>query len=215
MLAENIEAVQNRIQRACLRGSRNISEVHLVCVTKEVAPDQIKEALSFGISDIGENRVQEALDKYKILGGSGARWHMVGHLQRNKVKDAVRIFDVIHSVDSLELAKEIDKRADRTIDIFIEVNISGEATKYGIEPEKLPELVQAISLLKRLRLKGLMTVAPLVVEPEQARQYFKALKELNDRINCVDLSMGMSNDFEVAIEEGSTYVRIGTAIFKR
>lgn len=208
------------IKEASERRGRIANDVTLIAVTKGVGINEINEAIACGITDIGENKVQEAVAKYnqlRILHSAfrTMKWHMVGHLQRNKVKDAVKIFDVIHSVDSIELAEELNKHLDRKVDIFIQVNISGEATKFGIKPDGLLEFSEHIRRLENLNLKGLMTIAPLIANPQQSRPYFRALRLLKDKINCADLSMGMSNDFEIAVEEGSTYVRIGTAIFKK
>jgi hypothetical protein len=229
-------------------------------VTKGRTIEQIQEVLGVGIRDLGENKVQEALLKYHKFESSAslaqsARWHMIGHLQTNKVKDAVQIFDLIHSVDSLRLAQEIDKQAaniGKIQDILIEVNVSGETSKYGIMPELAPQLVKQISGYKNIRLCGLMTMAPVVDEQDKARPFFKKLKELRDKVYELRpfgaghgfesvslaqgfapqaekkdiraaqvagyelrvLSMGMSDDFEAAIEEGSTMLRIGRAIFE-
>ena len=233
VIKENILKVKEKIASACARAGRDPREVTLVCVGKNRAFSDIQQVLDSGISDIGENRVQEAILKFKSLGAqqlssSGAiKFHMVGHLQTNKVKDAVNLFDLIHSVDSLHLGLEIDKQAARinkVQGILIEVNISGEESKFGVEPGQLPKLVKAVSELKNVRLRGLMTIAPAVDDSEKARPYFRKLRELKDQINGLNgqneinelthLSMGMSDDFEVAIEEGSTMVRLGRAIFE-
>jgi len=228
MLWENLERLKKRIEDACQRSGRSFNEITLVCVTKNVDIEKIKEVIKLGIKDIGENRVQEAVKKFeelRIANCEKVRWHMVGHLQRNKAKYAVRIFDLIHSVDSLDLALELNKQAEkvnRVQDILIQVNVSGEETKFGINPENLLSLVKEILNLKNLNLKGLMTIAPIVKNPEDARPHFRTLRELKDKINAElilnpplsVLSMGMSQDFEVAIEEGATMIRIGTAIFK-
>ncbi len=234
MSRSNLEAVRARIHQVCARVGRDPNEITLVCVTKGVDINRIREVVGLGITDIGENRVQEAREKFGLLTSLQAtgnrrqaeiRWHMVGHLQRNKAKHAVRIFDLIHSVDSLDLAQEIDKEAkkiEKIQEILIEVNVSGESTKFGITAEETFLLAKEVSKLTSLRLKGLMTIAPLVDNPEKVRPYFKALRELRDEINqlltvnckLLTLSMGMSQDFEVAIEEGATMMRIGTAIFR-
>ncbi|MCM8778319.1 MAG: YggS family pyridoxal phosphate-dependent enzyme [Candidatus Omnitrophica bacterium] len=229
MLKENLAKVKAKIAEACRRVDRDPGEITLVCVTKGVEIEKIKEVVSLGIMDIGENRVQEAFKKYNELQTTGykltakIRWHMVGHLQSNKAKYAVRIFDLIHSVDSFKLAEEINKQAERINkiqDILIQVNTSGEKTKFGIEPKGLFSLIGEIKKFKNLSLKGLMTIAPVVLNPEDARPYFRKLKELFDEFNYLTnhpltiLSMGMSQDFEVAIEEGANMVRIGRAIFK-
>lgn len=193
-----------------------------MAVSKTFPPEDILAAAQAGIRDIGENRVQEAVSKFPEV-GRAVTWHMVGHLQTNKVKKALEVFDWIHSVDSLHLAQEIQKRAERagrTVDVLIEVNVSGEPTKYGVSPEEAPTLAEAVGKLPGLRLQGLMTIAPIVDEPEEARPYFARLRELRDEIvaagaaeSLPHLSMGMTDDFEVAIEEGATMVRIGRAIF--
>ncbi|CUT00220.1 YggS family pyridoxal phosphate-dependent enzyme [Candidatus Chrysopegis kryptomonas] len=222
-IAENILKVKQRIQKSCLKVGRNPDEVSIVAVTKTVPIEKIKEAINLGITDIGENRVQELLEKKNSI--ENVRWHFVGHLQTNKVKYIVDFIYLIHSVDSLKLALEIDKRAkkiNRVIDILIEVNTSGEETKYGVKPEETIDLVKQISEnCKFLRVKGLMTVAAFLPNPEEVRPMFRLLRELKDEIAKLNLknvemkhlSMGMSNDFEVAVEEGATLVRIGTAIF--
>ncbi len=222
-IAENILKVKQRIQKSCLKVGRNPDEVTIVAITKTVPLEKIKEAIDSGITDIGENRVQELLEKKNSI--ENVRWHFVGHLQTNKVKYIVDFIYLIHSVDSFKLALEIDKRAkkiNRVIDILIEVNTSGEKTKYGVEPEKTIDLVKQISEnCEFLRVKGLMTVAAFLPNPEEVRPMFRLLRDLKDEIAKLNLqnvemkhlSMGMSNDFEVAVEEGATIVRIGTAIF--
>ncbi|MDO9572876.1 MAG: YggS family pyridoxal phosphate-dependent enzyme, partial [Candidatus Omnitrophota bacterium] len=178
---------------------------------------QIKEVLRLGYRQIGENRVQEALNIYKQI--LGVDWHMIGHLQSNKVKDAVKIFDLIHSVDSIGLAKEINKQADRISkvqDILLEVKTSGEDSKFGFAAEKMPEAYDSISKLNNIKVRGLMTIAPLTQNPAQARPYFAALRQIRDSLDSSwVLSMGMSDDFEIAIEEGADILRIGRAIFSR
>ena len=189
----------------------------LVCVTKEAAVPQMEEALEAGAVMFGENRVQDAAAKHKAIGDKAA-WHLIGHLQTNKAKDAVKIFTLIHSVDSLHLAQEIDKQAGKigkVQDILIQVNTSGEESKFGISPEGAVGLVKDAGSLKNLSIKGLMTIAPEVGDAETVRPYFAALRKLRDSINPAwHLSMGMTNDFEVAIEEGSTMVRLGRIIFR-
>jgi len=204
--------------------------VTIVAVTKGRSVEEIKEALDAGITDIGENRVQEALLKHEALRTMNyeprAKWHMVGHLQSNKVKEAVEIFDLIQSVDTLDLARKIGKEAakvNKIQDILIEVKTSQEATKFGFSPDKTAEAVGEISKLQNIRIQGLMTIAPLAADPEKSRPYFKALRELRDRINSLQLtayslqllSMGMTDDFKIAIEEGSNMIRLGRALFER
>jgi len=233
VVKENLLNIKERIVSACVRNGREAASVTLVCVCKNRSPGEIRQVLDASIVDIGENKVQEALLKYNQLSACAAgasasggkryllnpiKWHMVGHLQTNKVKDAVKIFDLIHSVDSQRIAWEIDKQAARinkVQDILIEVNISGEESKFGVEPEQLFKLVESISQFKNVRLQGLMGMAPAVGDPQEARPYFRKLRGLKDQINgLTHLSMGMSNDFEAAIEEGATIVRIGRAIFE-
>jgi pyridoxal phosphate enzyme (YggS family) len=246
MIVKNLEDVKRRIAMACTRTHRSKDNVRLVCVTKEASVEAIKQVILLGVRIIGENRVQDAILKHKDIGGA-AEWHMIGHLQTNKVKDAVRIFSLIHSVDSLKLAAEIDKQASgigKVQDILIEVNVSGETSKYGVGPDNLSEFFKEISAYSNISVKGLMTMAPESADPETARPYFRRLHELLEELNaahcippsaspltgpcrldlrsksgvpCVarTLSMGMSGDFEIAIEEGATMVRIGRAIFGR
>ena len=222
-LSENIAATKERIAKAAERASRKAEDIQLVAVSKTMPAELIRDAVELGITDIGENRIQEAVAKYDEL-GKIARWHMVGHLQTNKVKKALEIFDIVHSVDSLKLGQEIERRAKesgRIVEILIEVNTSGEETKYGIEPGELESLLEKILELETVRFSGLMTIGPFVGDPEEARPSFELLRNLRERVarylpgggaGC-KLSMGMTNDFEVAIEEGADIVRIGTAIF--
>lgn len=222
-ITENIASVKERIARAAERAGRHPSEIAIVAVAKGVDVERIREALEAGISIIGENRVQEALQKMKAVDGS-VTWHMVGHLQRNKVKQAVHIFDLIHSLDSLRLAEEINSRAltaGTIMDVLVQVNTSQEETKFGLEPQETINLLRAISTFKGLSVRGLMTIGAFLPDPEEVRPCFRRLRELKEKIIEADipniemeyLSMGMTSDFEVAIEEGANIVRIGTAIF--
>lgn len=207
VISENIRKIRNNIG----------PEVSLVCVTKQVSVEDILEVISCGINIIGESRVEEALSKYDKL-PKGISWHLVGHLQTRKVKDAVRIFDLIHSVDSLHLAQEINKRAGaigKIQDILLEVNISGESTKYGFKAQDVRSTLEEIKNLPNVRVLGLMTMAPLVNDPELTRPIFRELKKMADDLGLKYLSMGMTQDYIVAIEEGANMVRIGTAIFGR
>jgi len=223
MISENIKKVTQRIGEACKRTGRDPKEVTLVCVTKEASLNDIIEAIRAGMPELGENRVKEALLKYNSLKKEKITWHMIGHLQRNKVRDALKMFDLIHSVDSLKLAREINAEAikqKKLADILIEVNVSGERAKFGVRPAKTLEMVEEITALSNIRLLGLMTMAPMVDKPAEARPFYRDLKkifnEINDKIPAVKLeylSMGMTQDFEVAIEEGANIVRIGRAIF--
>jgi pyridoxal phosphate enzyme (YggS family) len=223
MVLENIRSITGRIHDTCRKISKDPSEVELVCVTKGVSLDAIEEALASGVTTFGENRVQEALVKYDSIDGR-ALWHLVGHLQTNKVKDAVSIFSLIHSIDSARLAKEIDKEAsriDKVQDILIQVNVSGEESKFGVRSEEAVDFFKSILLYPNINIKGLMTIAPETANPEKSRPCFRGLRELLGNINSLGLtpsplrilSMGMTDDFEVAIEEGSTMVRIGRGIF--
>jgi hypothetical protein len=231
-IEQNLAQVMGRISAAARRAGRDPAEVTLVAVAKTFPAEAVVEAHRAGVSVFGENRVQEALPKMDataaILGQGNVSWHMVGHLQRNKAKSAVRAFDLIHSVDSVRLAKELEKRcaalmSEKRIPVLLEINVSGEATKYGLPADdqaQLDVVVRAILALPHLALQGLMTMAPIVAHPEEARPYFRLLRCLRDELarrfpaaGWRHLSMGMSDDFEVAIEEGATLVRIGRAIF--
>jgi len=219
-IRDNLLKVRERIERAAQRAGRDPKEIKLVAVSKMVEVDRIKEAIEAGVSILGENYVQEAQEKIEAL-GKPVSWHFIGHLQSNKAKYAVRLFDVIHSLDSIPLAEELSRRAeqpDRVIRVMIEVNLSKEATKFGTDEERVLNLARRIQNLGHLSLEGLMTMPPYFDSPEMSRPYYVALRELEDRmikdgIPLKELSMGMSNDFEIAIEEGATYVRVGTAIF--
>jgi pyridoxal phosphate enzyme (YggS family) len=219
-IRENLSRVRERIERAAQKAGRDPKEIKLVAVSKTVEVARIKEAIEAGVSILGENYVQEAEKKIEAL-GKPVCWHFIGHLQSNKVRYAVRLFDVIHSIDSIPLAEELNRRAeqpDRVIKVMIEVNLSKEATKFGTDEEKVLNLAKRIQSSKHLSLEGLMTMPPYFDSPEMSRPYYVALRELKERmtkegIPMKELSMGMSNDFEIAIEEGATYVRVGTAIF--
>ncbi|MBI3996553.1 MAG: YggS family pyridoxal phosphate-dependent enzyme [Candidatus Omnitrophica bacterium] len=240
MLQAQLQQVRERISHACQRCGRDPSSVTLIGVTKTVSADVVGEAIQLGLTDLGENRVQEAQAKRQALGFKlqasdssvqpvacslqPVRWHLIGHLQRNKVKLAIELFDVIHSVDSLELVNELDRQAAQRgtrVDILVQVNVSGEATKFGCAPQEVAPLAHAINRMAHLRFIGLMTMAPFSDHAEAARPYFRRLRTLRDDVvssfqlpaSSLCLSMGMSGDFEVAIEEGADFVRIGTAIF--
>jgi len=221
-ILENLLRVQDRIHGACHRAGRDPEEVRLVAVTKNVPVDRIETAMGLGLRCFGENYVQEAIPKIRVLGPE-AQWHFIGHLQTNKVKNVVGSFHMIQTVDRVPLAREIDRRAagSHPVPVLIEVSIAGEATKSGVAPDGVAPLLQEIFRLPNLRLQGLMTMPPLFEDPEGARPHFRALRELRDRLRAQvppphdleELSMGMTGDFEVAIEEGATFVRIGTALF--
>jgi len=213
---QSLTAVQNRIADAAKRAGRKPSDITLVAVTKTHSPEEINEAIACGVTDIGENKVQEILSKYDAV-TTGVRWHLIGHLQTNKVKSVVDKVCMIHSVDSLHLAEEIDKRCKaigKTMDILIQVNAAGEEQKSGVSPKEVLPLYNEVSKFENLKVRGLMQIAPETDNPESIRKYFKEVKEIYDSIPGLDvLSMGMSGDYEIAIEEGATMVRIGTAIF--
>jgi PLP dependent protein len=222
-LLDNYQKIHEKIQRACCRAYRNPADVQIVAATKSVEVTKIREAIDAGIHIIGENRVQEAWVKYQSL-GSRIAWHFIGHLQTNKVKRVLQFIETIESVDSFHLAKEIHQRAgeyQKNIKVFIEVNTSGELSKFGIKPEGVPELLYQCAQLNNIQVTGLMTIGSYTNDPAQIRPCFSLLKELLDHINAQKipnihlrhLSMGMSNDFEVAVEEGATLVRIGQALF--
>ncbi|MBW2544584.1 MAG: YggS family pyridoxal phosphate-dependent enzyme [Deltaproteobacteria bacterium] len=220
---DNIRRIREDIAEAALRSGREPSEVRLMAVTKTVDDDRILEAIEAGVDIMGENYVQEAKRKIEKM-DVDVEWHMIGHLQSNKAKYAVRLFDMVHSVDRTGLATELDRRsasAERVTNILIEVNVSGEESKSGVSADGATALVREISLFNNLSIRGLMTMPPWFDNPEDARPYFVALRELRDKIVAEDikgvemreLSMGMSGDYQVAVEEGATIVRIGTAIF--
>jgi pyridoxal phosphate enzyme (YggS family) len=209
---ENLEYVKNKIKKSALKVNRSPNNVKLIAVTKTFPANVINEAISFGVNSIGETKVQEAKKKFKEIGRK-VEWHMIGHLQSNKAKDAVKIFDVIHSIDSLKIANKLSDKClelNKKMPILVQVNLTED--KFGVESEKTLEFVNEIKKLDGIKVDGLMTIAPYV-EPEKTRPYFKKLRKLALICRLKHLSMGMSNDFEVAIEEGATMVRVGTAIF--
>lgn len=211
MLAE----VRQRIEAACRRAGRAPDGVTLVGVTKGQPVESVAEALACGLRDIGENRVQEALQKAGALRTMGVapRWHLIGHVQTNKAKAAAGLSAIIHSVDSLRLAQALDRAAHEPLPILLEVNVAGEASKFGFAPGEVAHALSEIAALPRLDVRGLMTVAPLTDRPETVRPVFRRLRELRDELGLRELSMGMTDDFETAIEEGATLVRVGRAIF--
>ncbi|MFH1939630.1 MAG: YggS family pyridoxal phosphate-dependent enzyme [bacterium] len=222
-IKNNLEVINEKIKKAALKANRNPQEIKLVAVTKTATIEQIKEAISAGVKIIGENKVQEGKEKYQIL-SADIEWHLVGHLQTNKVKYAIEIFDFIHSVDSIKLAKEIDRRSlqfGMITNVLVEVNVSGEETKYGIKSEEVEPFLKEISEFSRIKVRGLMTITPIAEDKEEVRPYFRKLRELSKEIKSKNiknvkmdyLSMGMTDDFEVAIEEGANMVRIGRGIF--
>jgi PLP dependent protein len=220
-LTENLDAIQQRIRDACARAHREPSSVQLLAVTKSQPPEAVAAAARLGLNLFGENKVQEATAKIPLCPGK-LRWHFIGHLQSNKCRDTVGLFEMIQSVDSLPLAQEIAKRAAqaaKTMPVLLEVNVASEASKFGYAPEKLLAELEAINALPKIEIQGLMAVPPWSAEPEKSRPHFRRLREMKERCERIlgapllHLSMGMSGDFEVAIEEGATMVRIGTALF--
>jgi len=222
-LKKRLESVKGRINKAALKCNRAPESIHLVAVSKTVPANRVKEAIQAGVTTLGENYVQEARNKFDALGIYPASWHFIGHLQSNKAKYAVRLFDLIHSVDTLKLARELNKQAkkiNKIQDILVQVNIGQESSKSGSDMDNSANLIKDMVLFENLSVKGLMAMPPFFNDPEKTRPYFMALRKLRDQIQkdspdvmLDELSMGMTGDFEVAIEEGATLVRIGTAIF--
>jgi len=224
MISANIEQIRERIDAACRRSGRRPEGVTLLAVAKTFPAGLVAEAVQAGVVDIGENYVQEALSKRVALPSPDIRWHFIGHLQSNKVRQIAGWVHLVHALDSISLARELDGRAaqaGRIIEALVEVNTTGEQSKFGLEPERVGEFVRALEPLSHIRIGGLMTIGPFLPDPEGSRPMFRALRLLRDTIaatpqanmNLRHLSMGMTGDFEVAIEEGATIVRIGTAIF--
>ena len=223
MILSNLKEVEENIQKACAKSGRSRQEITLIAVSKTKPIDMLKEAYEANIRDFGENKVQELCDKYELI-ENDVRWHMIGHLQTNKVKYLIGKTTLIHSVDSYKLACEIEKQAAKkecVMDILIEVNVANEETKFGVSTEEVIDLVKEIAKLPHLRIQGLMTVAPYVVDSEENRAFFRNIKQLSvdinsqniDNVSMNELSMGMTGDYMVAIEEGATIIRVGTGIF--
>ncbi|HEY2625149.1 MAG TPA: YggS family pyridoxal phosphate-dependent enzyme [Candidatus Udaeobacter sp.] len=220
-VAENLERVREQVAQAAVKAGRGVDEIELVAITKTHAAERVREAIEGGQILFGESRVQEARVKIPKL-PSNLRWHYVGHLQKNKIRHALPLFELIHSVDSLSLAQEINRIAEEEgmhPRVLLEVNVAGEGSKFGFRPDKLRQDMEALLALPRLSIEGLMTIPPLANEAEASREYFVDLRELRDRLETEfqmklpHLSMGMTNDFSVAVEEGATLARVGTAIF--
>ncbi|AST97430.1 YggS family pyridoxal phosphate-dependent enzyme [Shouchella clausii] len=219
-VAENVANIKMRIRQACERSGRAVDDVRIIAVTKYVSVATAKQAVEAGIADIGENRIEGALEKAAAIGQ--ARLHFVGSLQSRKVKNIVNVVSCLHSLDRLSLAKEIDKRLEpgKTIDCFVQVNVSGEQSKNGLAPDEVRPFINELAAYPAVRVIGLMTMAPFEQDAERTRPIFSGLRELRDQIQadklsyapCTELSMGMSNDFEVAIEEGATFIRLGTSL---
>ena len=223
MLKENLAKVEENIQAACDRAGRKREEVTLIAVSKTKPVEMLQEAYDLGVRVNGENKAQELASKYEVL-PKDIHWHMIGHMQRNKVKYIIDKVDLIHSVDSVRLAETIDKEAEKhnvTANILIEVNVAKEESKFGLMPEEVDGFIDEIANLKHIQVKGLMTIAPFVANPEENREVFQKLKKLSvdiaakniNNVNMSVLSMGMTNDYQVAVEEGATMVRVGTGIF--
>lgn len=211
----NLDRVNESVAAACRRAGRSPSEVLLIAVSKTMDADRVRLAIEAGAAALGENRVQEAKDKIEVL-GHPIPWHLIGHLQTNKARDAAKLFDCIQSIDRMDLATEVDRRAralDRTIDVLVEVNLAEEPQKGGVRPGELKALLDGVRGLAGLRLKGLMAIPPASPDPEATRPFFRRLREMRDEAGLEHVSMGMSADYQVAIEEGATMVRVGTAIF--
>jgi pyridoxal phosphate enzyme (YggS family) len=224
MISDNINSIREKISRACARAGRSSSEITLLAVGKTFPSPAVRVAVEAGVADIGENYVQELLSKRRDLSGSDVRWHFIGHLQSNKVKNVAPWIHMIHAVDSTALAIEIDRRAakaGRVIECLLEVNTTGEHTKFGVAPGEVTALVRSLASCDNISLGGLMTIGPFLPDPEGSRPMFRRLRELKDEIISLaqanvtmrHLSMGMTGDFEVAIDEGATLVRIGTGVF--
>jgi PLP dependent protein len=222
MIAENLAEVGERISRAIQKSGREPDSARLITVSKQISVDRIEEARVAGAVVFGENKIQEAIPKIEQMGAEGISWHFIGHLQKNKVKFLDERFDLIHSVDSLELAEKIAKHyysENRVQRILLQVNVSGEAAKFGMEPKELEKQMTEFSQLQGIQVEGLMTIPPFDSDPENSRRYFSRLREFREQyekqngLPLNELSMGMSHDFEVAVEEGATLVRVGTAIF--
>ena len=222
MIAENLVEVRERISRAIQKSGREPDSARLITVSKQISVDRIEEARAAGAVVFGENKIQEAIPKIEQMGAEGISWHFIGHLQKNKVKFLDERFDLIHSVDSFELAEKIAKHyhsENRVQRILLQVNVSGEAAKFGMEPKELEKQMAEFFQLQGIQVEGLMTIPPFDSDPENSRRHFSRLRELREQyekqngLPLNQLSMGMSNDFEVAIEEGATLVRVGTAIF--
>ncbi len=223
-IRNNLKEIRRRIENASIRAGRDPRSVKLVAVTKKISPALIMEAMEAGQNLFGENYMQEAKEKIRLFAGN-ADWHFIGHLQSNKAKDAATLFDLIHTVDNLKLAKALNKHAGlagRILPVLVQVNVGGETQKAGVTPEKAEQLLKAMLELGHLNIKGLMTMPPFLDDPEDVRPFFRTLRQMAEQFadkgyfgphNSYELSMGMSGDFEVAVEEGATLVRVGTSIF--
>lgn len=224
MIAENLHRIEQEIQESCALVSRNPEDITMVAVTKSVDSNAANELVELDITDLAENRVDKLLEKKQSLSqNQQIKWHLIGNLQRRKVKLIINEIDYFHALDSLRLAQEIQKRAEHQINCFIEVNVSGEESKHGIQPKELPSFIEELEGLDKINVIGLMTMAPYEASQQEVRDIFSTLKRLQESMKklnlqyapCTELSMGMSQDFKTAIEEGATFVRIGTALFRK
>ena len=219
-MKERIAAIEKRLSEACERSGRSRDDITLVAVTKSISDERTAQFVEAGIIHVGENRTDSMMKKHAAIHQPQMKWHFIGNLQSRKVKDIIDIVDVIHSVDRLSVVKQIDKRALQPIDCFVQVNVSGEKSKSGLSPDEVQDFIESLKDYQNVRVIGLMTMAPYEATERELRTYFRTMRELRDQIAdqqfahapCTELSMGMSNDFEIAVEEGATYVRIGTAL---
>lgn len=219
-MKERITAIEKRLLEACERSGRSREEITLVAVTKSISDERTAQFIEAGITHVGENRTEMMVKKHAAIHQPQIQWHFIGNLQSRKVKDIIDIVDVIHSVDRLSVVKQINKRASNLVDCFVQVNVSGETSKSGLSPEDVQGFIESLKEYENVRVIGLMTMAPYEAAEEELRTYFREMRKLRDQIAeqqyahapCTELSMGMSNDFEIAVEEGATYVRIGTAL---
>ncbi len=215
---ERLELVERRIAKACEKAGRSRDSLRLLAVSKTKPPEAVREAVDCGLRLFGENRVQEAQSKIPLC-PDGLEWHLIGHLQTNKAKVAATLFHMVHSVDSLKLLQALEAHAEVTLPVLLQVNISGEAAKFGMKPNEVPGVIEAANQMQKCEVHGLMTIPPFSSDPEKTRAHFISLRELRDHLQdetgtpLPELSMGMSHDLEVAIEEGSTWIRIGTDLF--
>lgn len=219
-VSDNLYEIQQRIDNACTRSGRQSDEITIIAVTKYVSSERAQEAIASGIQHVGENRVEDYKEKYDLIGGQ-VKWHFIGTLQSKKVKKMIDDFDFIHSLDRLSLAKEIDKRAEnKKISCFVQVNVSGETSKAGLPPDDVVPFIKKLESYEAISVIGLMTMAPMIDDEEELRHVFRKLRELRDSIRhlnlshapCEELSMGMSNDYEIAVEEGATFIRVGSSL---
>lgn len=223
-LSQNLNDVLSRVEKAAIKSGRTLKDIDVIAVTKTVDVDVMSEAIKLGMYKLGENKPQEIKRKSEILKGDELQWHMIGNLQKNKIKYIIDKVSLIHSLDRMSLAQELQSKAqakDLVINVLVQVNVSGEESKSGFKPEEVEDFIRQVAQFKNIRVKGLMTMAPFYAEPEETRFVFKGLRDLANKIESLNiegvemkhLSMGMTNDFEVAIEEGSNMVRVGTGIF--